>query len=145
MAENFIQWRQWPWAALRTLRWSENTQSLASSNTCIFYMTAVLVKNSLFILFGVNSQGATTSDFGVINTSNLSWVEQYGGLMSDDIDNSSGGESLSGGTIAGIVVGCIAGVRLCLRTIRRQLTISFDKLGRDCLWTVRILFHPAQA
>ncbi|ORZ03718.1 hypothetical protein BCR43DRAFT_483848 [Syncephalastrum racemosum] len=74
--------------------------------------SAVLVKNSLFILFGVNSQGATTSDFGIINTSNLSWVEQYGGLMSDDAAEYPVGARLSGGAIAGVVVGCVAGVAI---------------------------------
>ncbi|KAG2220495.1 hypothetical protein INT45_011499 [Circinella minor] len=74
----------------------------------------------LFVMFGVNSAGNVQSGFGVLDTEEWKWVDQYNSPYppQDESDGSSGpggsnnSGSLSSGAIAGIVVGCVAGVAL---------------------------------
>ena len=64
-------------------------------------------------MFGVNSAGAVQNGFGVLDTENWRWVDQYTSLYSSQDDSSVSSGSLSSGAIAGIVVGCVAGVVSC--------------------------------
>ncbi|KAG2220492.1 hypothetical protein INT45_011496 [Circinella minor] len=67
----------------------------------------------LFVMFGVNKAGAVQNRFGVLDTDEWKWVDQYNSPyppQDDGSGNDSG--SLSNGAIAGIVVGCAAGVAL---------------------------------
>ena len=72
-------------------------------------------------MFGVNKDGAAQSGFGVLDTESWAWSEEYlssysGGDDSSGSDsggsngNGSSSNSLSSGAIAGVVVGCVAGV-----------------------------------
>lgn len=49
------------------------------------------------------------NDFHILNTQDLSWEGRYFTLASPVV-TSGGGDGLSGGAIAGIVVGAVAGV-----------------------------------
>ncbi|KAG2213551.1 hypothetical protein INT45_013562, partial [Circinella minor] len=72
----------------------------------------------LFVMFGVNKAGAVQNRFGVLDTDEWKWVDQYNSPYppQDESDGSNGPSgsssngSLSSGAIAGIVVGCVAGV-----------------------------------
>ncbi|KAI7853785.1 hypothetical protein BDC45DRAFT_606267 [Circinella umbellata] len=66
----------------------------------------------LFVMFGVNSAGAVQNGFGVLDTEVWMWVDQYTSLYSSQDDSSVSSGSLSSGAIAGIVVGCVAGVSI---------------------------------
>ncbi|KAI7853786.1 hypothetical protein BDC45DRAFT_510093 [Circinella umbellata] len=80
--------------------------------------SAVFVDDSplLFVMFGVNSAGAVQNGFGVLDTEEWKWVDQYNSPYPPEDDSGdssvSGDSGLSSGTIAGIVVGCVAGVAL---------------------------------
>ena len=72
----------------------------------------------MFILFGVDVSLHERIDFQVLDTDSWTWIENYigPGRNNNDItnqsppDNSRSGDGLSGGTIAGVAVGAIAGV-----------------------------------
>ena len=72
---------------------------------------------------GVDSAGAVQSGFGVLDTEEWKWVDQYNSPYppEDDTGDSSvsGDSGLSSGTIAGIVVGCVAGVVRWFLSIRK--------------------------
>ncbi|ORZ03716.1 hypothetical protein BCR43DRAFT_483843 [Syncephalastrum racemosum] len=78
--------------------------------------------DSVFILFGVDQNGATQGDFHVLNTRTWTWTDRLQGLSptapnltassqaaSQDNDN---GHGASAGAIAGAVVGSVAGVAI---------------------------------
>ncbi|KAI9316679.1 hypothetical protein BX666DRAFT_1877965 [Dichotomocladium elegans] len=84
----------------------------------------VFVDNStLFIMFGIASDGATRSDFGVLNVTSWSWIHNFTGLGSSstnstdnpaDPDGPDAGQNSKSntGAIAGGVVGGVVGVAL---------------------------------
>ncbi|KAI9495516.1 hypothetical protein BDB00DRAFT_813642 [Zychaea mexicana] len=67
----------------------------------------------LFIMFGVNSTGQADSAFHVLNTETWTWDSNYlSSYPSQGNDNGAGSNrSLSGGAIAGIVIGCLAALK----------------------------------
>lgn len=79
--------------------------------------------SSVFILFGIDQNGATQSDFHVLNTKAWTWTDTFQGLSpsrsstdsngTSHPDNGDGsGHGASAGTIAGAVVGSVAGVSM---------------------------------
>lgn len=85
--------------------------------------------SSLFFLFGMDSNNNAQDDFHILDVSNWTWTSsfsvQLSGNLSSDSDNSTatGGEALSGGAIAGIVIECIAAVS-CLRKAFSRLQLT---------------------
>ncbi|KAL1933933.1 hypothetical protein VTP01DRAFT_8023 [Rhizomucor pusillus] len=103
------------------------TTSRHGHNGCEIYLDPPRVSNelyvcsghgrqqqSVFFLFGMDSNNNAQDDFHILDVSNWTWTSsfsvQLSGNLSSDSDNSTatGGEALSGGAIAGIVIGCIA-------------------------------------
>ncbi|KAG2220494.1 hypothetical protein INT45_011498 [Circinella minor] len=95
----------------------------------------------LFVMFGVNKAGAVQNRFGVLDTDEWKWVDQYNSPYppQDESDGSNGPSgsssngSLSSGAIAGIVVGCVAGVALVaafcfIRKRRNQPSKNDEKM-----------------
>lgn len=80
-----------------------------------FFAIAILLNNkSLFVLFGANNQDVQT-DFFIIDTTTWNLTNSFDWItdtnnQSGDNDRASAGDSISGGTIAGIVIGSIAAV-----------------------------------
>ncbi|KAK4511996.1 mannosyl-oligosaccharide alpha-1,2-mannosidase [Mucor velutinosus] len=129
-----------------------------------FGHSAVLRNASLFILFGIDSTLLATADFHVLNTDTYSWDATYyanGAVSSIDGVNgngtSTGGNStttggssssdkmqdtvsngLSGGAIAGIVVGIIAVIALIAGFLffRRQKQKKAEKDTYPTYWDV---------
>lgn len=97
----------------------------ANLTTCVFILffgslVAILHNdNRLFVLFGVNADGASTDDFYVFDYKNREWEGSSGGGTGGNGPSGgsggggSGGNKLSGGGIAGIVIAIlvILGVR----------------------------------
>ncbi|KAI9245336.1 hypothetical protein BDA99DRAFT_528094 [Phascolomyces articulosus] len=76
--------------------------------------SAVFLEDStlMFIMFGMNENADGRADVQVLNTDSWQWVQNYEGpgpLPNDNQDESGSGSSgLSGGAIAGIVIGVVA-------------------------------------
>ncbi|ORZ12398.1 hypothetical protein BCR42DRAFT_394829 [Absidia repens] len=81
---------------------------------------AVLIGSEmLYIIGGIDAAGVTQSDVHILNVTSMTWLNgSYTNTydqMKDTESNGGGsdgsqGESLGGGAIAGIVIGCVAGV-----------------------------------
>ncbi|KAI8068376.1 hypothetical protein BC940DRAFT_39949 [Gongronella butleri] len=75
--------------------------------------SAVLYKDALFIMFGANASGQMQNSVYVMNTTTFTWSQVPITTNSTGTGSTGGGgSSISGGTIAGIVVGVVAGVAL---------------------------------
>ncbi|ORY93749.1 hypothetical protein BCR43DRAFT_495261 [Syncephalastrum racemosum] len=88
--------------------------------------SAVMKGDDLFILFGLDSSGSPHFDFHVLDTNSWNFTDNYTpsgpshetipGQDGDSVGSStsdgglSSDSSLSGGAIAGVVIGCVAGV-----------------------------------
>lgn len=91
--------------------------NLANLRCLITFAIAILLNDkSLFVLFGANNQDVQT-DFFIIDTTtwnltnSFDWTADNNNHSSDDNDKEvSAGDSLSGGAIAGIVIGSIVAV-----------------------------------
>ena len=72
----------------------------------------------MFVMFGVDSNLHQRTDFQVLNTDTWQWIDRYQGPGRNSTDDNKpqtpvedGNDGVSGGTIAGAVVGSITGVR----------------------------------
>ncbi|KAG2222785.1 hypothetical protein INT45_013149 [Circinella minor] len=106
-------------ANTRSMTWTKQ-DPIGSGPGALYGHAAVFADNSrlLFVMFGVNNAGAVQNGFGVLDTQDWKWVDQYTSSYppqdesGDDPSDLNSSEGLSSGAIAGIVVGCVAGVAL---------------------------------
>ncbi|KAI8144290.1 hypothetical protein BJV82DRAFT_81383 [Fennellomyces sp. T-0311] len=101
--------------------------------------SAVLRDRSLFILFGANAQGASTSDFYMLDVDHLDWRGRSSGDDGSGTDagtrGSSSSSGLDGGAIAGIVIGCLAAaaitalIAIALYRRKKRQQSLYEKYG----------------
>lgn len=86
----------------------------SSSRTTV----AMVGNSSLFVMFGNDSDGNAHDDFHILDVSNWAWQASFSLTQASNISQpnnstdfgsgSSDSKALSGGAIAGIVIGCLA-------------------------------------
>ena len=89
----------------------------------------------LFVMFGIDSNVYERTDFQVLDTNKWQWIDSYvgpgrideessDGLPQNPSDSEPSGGSLTAGSIAGVVVGCVAGVSLIFCYINYRSTMQ---------------------
>ncbi|KAI7852601.1 hypothetical protein BDC45DRAFT_558545 [Circinella umbellata] len=95
-------------------QWTEINLSQAGAGPRWGHSAVLHNDRSLFILFGANSQGASTNDFYILDIDDMNWQGRSSGDDGSGIDAGNGNiygkssSNLDGGQIAGIIIGCLA-------------------------------------
>ncbi|KAI9494537.1 hypothetical protein BDB00DRAFT_871362 [Zychaea mexicana] len=112
-----------------TLGWQQVTFNDDSGAGPRYGHSLVLIgADSLFVLFGIDNNGATRNDFNVLNVTSWTWMDDFQGIAptpsgspsdpsssivpSSTANDNDDGSGLSGGAIAGAVIGVILGIAL---------------------------------
>ncbi|KAI8150271.1 hypothetical protein BJV82DRAFT_586556 [Fennellomyces sp. T-0311] len=131
-----------------TLQWQQVGFNDASGGAGPRYGHSMIMAgaDNLFVIFGIDSTGATRNDFHVLNVSNWTWVDNFVGVVPrppetkpsespEPTNTDADDESPSSGAIAGAVIGAVAAVSLLavavLFVMRRKRQNTSNSEGDD--------------